>query len=193
MFTGPAAADWSGIYVGVFGNVDIVDHDFVEGGGLGSANSDYTSGGGGVFAGFNRQHGMWVYGLEGQIGVDSHTETVTGVPGPGTMTSKVGVNGSVQARLGADMGRAMPFVSAGVAIAELDTFWPFGPAARSATLVGATVGAGVDVMVTENIFGRASYNFTYFGSEALEYCGGGCVMNHQVNTHSFKLGVGAKF
>lgn len=188
-----SSANWAGSYFGIYGEGAAVRHMFVEGAGLGSLNGSYGSWGGGLFGGHNWQSGATVYGIDMNIGYLGATETFTGVPGPGTMTSHIGVNGAIKARLGRDMGSLMPYLSGGLALAHLDTSWPLGPISRSGTLVGGVVGAGVDINVTDKMFLRGAYDFTYYGNSAYEYCGGPCVMNHQLNTHSFKIGFGAKF
>ena len=131
---------------------------------------------------------MMVCGVEGEAGYNGHSETVVGVPGPGALTSDIGFNGSVRARLGHKMGMALPFVSAGVAVARLDSDWP-GIMNRSATLVGGVAGIGVDYQFTDKVFGRAAYDFTFYGNKTIQYCPG-CLMRNSISTHTFKIGVG---
>jgi outer membrane immunogenic protein len=188
-----SAANWAGSYFGVYGEGAAIQHRFVEGAGLGSLNGAYGSWGGGVFGGHNWQQGATVYGIELSAGYLGSTATLSPVPGPLTMTSHIGANGAIKARLGRDMGNIMPFLEGGLALAHLDTFWPGGAVARSGALFGGVIGAGVDVKVTDNMFVRAAYDFTYYGNTSYEYCGGLCVMNHQLNSHSFKFGLGMKF
>ncbi|TIN15157.1 MAG: porin family protein, partial [Mesorhizobium sp.] len=67
-------------------------------------------------------------------------------------------------------------------------------AQRDATLVGGIVGAGVDVALTDNVFLRGEYDFSFFGKKSLQYCGGIiCVLEHEVQTHDFRIGVAMKF
>ncbi|MCB1382971.1 MAG: porin family protein [Notoacmeibacter sp.] len=185
-------AGWSGAYFGIYADGAIINHKYTEPV-LGSVTRNYSSFGGGVFAGYNWQNGMLVYGLDANLGMLAKTATLTGIPGPVVMTDKVGLNGALKARLGYDMGRVLPFVAAGVTAAQLDTFWPGGPARRNAVIWGGVIGAGADIKLTDMLFVRAEYDFSIYGTKSLSYCGPVCTLRHSVNTHEFKIGLGIKF
>ena len=184
---------WQGAYAGVFGAGTLEHYNIHEpniGAGVTHNVGSPTVGG---FAGYNFQSGNIVYGVEGEVGYRFKKSTFDDIPGPGTMEVSTGLFGSFKGRVGLDMGAYMPFVTAGVTAAKLETFYPGGPAERDATLVGGIVGAGVDVALTHNIFLRGEYDFSYFGKKSLEYCGGGCQLDYKVQQHDFRVGVGLKF
>jgi outer membrane immunogenic protein len=59
-------------------------------------------------------------------------------------------------------------------------------------MVGYTVGAGTDVKLTEQVFARAEYRYTDFGSEEFNLPGVGTAEFDSTN-HRVMLGVGMKF
>lgn len=183
---------WQGPYAGVFG-AGTLEHYKIHAPGEGDFSDSVGSPTIGGFAGYNFQSGNIVYGIEGEIGYRFKESSFDNVPGPEDLDISTGLFGSLKGRVGMDMGRYMPFVTAGVTAAELKTFWPGGPAERDATLVGGIVGAGVDVALTHNVFLRGEYDFSFFGKKSLEYCGANCVLEHKVQTHDFRIGVAMKF
>jgi outer membrane immunogenic protein len=61
----------------------------------------------------------------------------------------------------------------------------------SNTMIGWTAGAGADMMVTENIFGRVEYRYTDFGSE--DFTLGGTTADVSDKNHRINFGLGMKF
>jgi outer membrane immunogenic protein len=59
------------------------------------------------------------------------------------------------------------------------------------TLVGWTAGAGIDVKMTENVFGRIEYRYTDFGSRTFNTGSG----DQSVSSHDNRVtfGIGMKF
>jgi outer membrane immunogenic protein len=186
----PVTYDWSGPYIGVSGGGALAHHTMVTGP---SATENFGLPTLAVFGGYNWQSSNIVYGIDGSVGYRFGKHTQTGVSGPGTMETKLGLDGALRGRIGMDMGAFLPYVAAGITATQLRTFWPFGPAERDTTLVGGTVGVGADVKLSEKMFLRAEYDFSAYGTKTLNYCGGGCVMDHKLQTHDFIVGVGYKF
>jgi outer membrane immunogenic protein len=184
--------NWQGSYVGVFGAGSLEHFDFSEPGDPGEGG-DRGSAGIGGFAGYNFQYGRIVYGVEGELGYRFRKSHFDDLSGPGKFDSSLGLFGSLKGRVGVGMGKFLPYATAGVTAARLDTFWPGGPAERDTTLFGGIVGAGVDVALTEKIFLRGEYDFSFFGKKTLEYCGGDCLLEHKHQAHDFRIGVGMKF
>jgi outer membrane immunogenic protein len=112
---------------------------------------------GGVFAGYNLQNGLFVYGIEGDVGY-------SGVKGDNGITeTKSGFEGSLRGRLGvAVTNDILLYGTAGGAAERLKVSDPAG--SDSNALLGWTAGAGVDVKLTEQVFGRIEYRYTDFGS-----------------------------
>jgi len=186
---------WQGPYAGVFGAGTLEHYHIQEpppfaGDGVSRHNvSSFSLGG---FGGYNFQSGKIVYGVEGELGYRFKKSTFNDVPGADTLDVSTGLYGALKGRVGIDMGQYLPFVTAGVTATRLKTFFPDGPAEVDKTLTGGLVGAGVDVALTHNVFLRGEYDYSYFGKTTLSYCAG-CLLEHTVQTHDFKVGVALKF
>jgi outer membrane immunogenic protein len=59
------------------------------------------------------------------------------------------------------------------------------------TMVGWTAGAGVDVKMTDRVFGRLEYRHTNYGDKTFTL--GGTSRNVDVNQNRLMLGVGVQF
>jgi outer membrane immunogenic protein len=189
----PAAVayDWSGPYLGIQGGGTYVRSRIFD-----QYGGDYQKFGGpvlGIFGGYNWRASNLVYGLDGSIGYRFGENTIHIEGGPGEMETKLGWEGSLRGRIGADMGAFLPYVAAGVTATQLRTYWPLGHVARGATLVGWTAAIGADVKVTNQVFLRAEYAYSNYSSKKLEYCGPICSMSYRPQTHDFLMGVGYKF
>lgn len=170
------ADNWSGIYTGVFGGYDWANADATGG-------ADIDGWNGGVFAGVNRQNGVLVYGVEGDIGLSGADATVAGT------TVDKGVFGSVRARAGYDANPFLIYGTAGVAAAK----GKISAAAGSDSNIhyGWTAGAGVDTKLTDNVFGRVEYRYSDYGSK--NYTIGGGTVSSGFTEHSVRAGIGMKF
>jgi outer membrane immunogenic protein len=169
-----SAYNWSGVYLGAtigFGwantNVTELDNysfsDFV-----GDTEFDFDSDGilGGAFIGYNWQSGNFVYGVEADIsatGIDNAVENTMN-PGSGeSFSTNIDWFGTVRGRLGYAADRWMPYVTGGVAFADItssyndpedDNF-----AVASGTVWGWTIGAGAEYALTDNWTLRGEYLF----------------------------------
>lgn len=139
---------------------------------------------GGAFGGYNFQNGMFVYGGE----VDLNYANLEGdMPG---VESKTTLDGSLRARLGiAATDSILIYGTAGGAAQSLKIADAFGSDRN--TLLGWTAGAGVDVKVTENIFARAEYRYTDFGSK--DFNTGSGVQSVSSRDNRVMFGLGMKF
>lgn len=187
-----APSGWAGGYAGVLGAASLQHYDVYEPNIGDGVTDDDWSPTLGAFAGYNWQSNNIVYGVEGEIGYRFGEDDFDDVPGPGLFEISTGLYGKLKGRVGMDMGNWMPFVTAGITAAELNTN-AIGFAERDGTMFGGLIGAGADVALGDAIFVRAAYEFSYFGKETYEYCGGGCVLEHKVQTHDFILGLGMRF
>ncbi|TWG67581.1 outer membrane protein [Aminobacter sp. J44] len=173
-------ATWAGPYAGVqlgygfSGSVETPGNDIETDGFLG-----------GVFGGYNFQSGQFVYGLEGDINYNDADGSNAGV------RARSRYDGSIRAR-------------AGMAVTDdVLVYGTFGGAAEklrvsddagnrdSNTMLGYTVGAGVDARLTEKVFARGEYRYTDYGSEDFNL--GGTVSEYDSSNHRVTLGVGYKF
>jgi outer membrane immunogenic protein len=139
---------------------------------------------GGAFGGYNFQNGMFVFGGEVDL-------NYAGLKGDALGTeSRSGIDGSLRARLGvAATDNVLIYGTAGGAAQSLKIEDAFGSDRN--TLLGWTAGAGVDVKVTENVFGRVEYRYTDFGSTDFNTGSGSQSVSSRDNRVMF--GVGMKF
>jgi outer membrane immunogenic protein len=175
----PPVASWAGPYAGVslgYGFSGTTTPD------TGDIDTDGFLGG--VFAGYNLQNGLFVYGIEGDVGY-------SGVKGDNGITeTKSGFEGSLRGRLGvAVTNDILLYGTAGGAAERLKVSDPAGD--DSNALLGWTAGAGVDVKLTEQVFGRVEYRYTDFGSADFNTGSGPQSVDSKENRVTF--GIGMKF
>lgn len=177
-----AAYDWSGVYIGaqagyVWGD-GRVGQTFAP-----DAFENYgwaysPSGGfGGLYAGYNKQlESGVVLGIEGDYNFASIKDTTlyraldVAEPASGG-EFRLNAIGSVRIRAGYALGRWLPFVTGGLAVAtykhttvHLPGSVPY--ADVSETISGYTVGGGAEYAVTDNWVVRGEYRFADFGRHA---------------------------
>ena len=116
---------------------------------------------GGIHGGYRQQFGNWVWGgaLTVPLIADEARFTVPGLGFPNEVQFRGSVRGSVQ--LGRAIGRVMPYISAGIGASWIRGRERIGatlsPWANATHLV-TTVGAGVNIAITENLSAGFAYN-----------------------------------
>ena len=180
----PPLNTWSGAYAGVsLGYAFSGDTEFSNG-----IDPNNTVGTDGFllngFAGYNWQAGNIVAGVEGDVGYNWADGSNAGA------TSDAGVEGSLRARLGYVVSpNVLLYATAGGAAKSLEVADPFGFSDKN-TMIGWTAGAGADVMVTENVFGRVEYRYTDFGSDTYNLS---VPTEVDAKDHRITVGLGMKF
>jgi outer membrane immunogenic protein len=140
--------------------------------------------GGGVFGGYQMQNGAIVYGAEADVGYGNADGRNA------TLGAKTGAEGSLRARVGvAPSDRVLIYGTAGGAVGNVKA--TDGVGADSNTMLGYTVGAGVDAKVTEKVFVRGEYRYTDLGKDNFNLGGGRQRISQ--DTSSVRLGLGLKF
>lgn len=180
----PPLATWSGAYAGVTVGYGFSGRTTDD---LGGVNNEIGTDGfiGGAFVGYNYDAGGVVVGAEADVGYNWMDGTNAGV------ASDSGVEGSLRARLGyAVMPNVLVYATAGGAAKQLELSDAAG--SDKQTMLGWTAGAGADVLITDNIFGRVEYRYTDFGSETFN-TGAGGDRNVDDKGHRINFGVGMKF
>ena len=138
----------------------------------------------GAFAGWNMQNGAFVYGAEADINYSTVDGAVVGAAG------RSGLDGSLRARLGyAITDQILLYGTGGVAAQELKYYTP--GVTDENTMIGWTAGAGVDALLTENIFGRVEYRYTDFGKDTFATNLGPAEVDNR--DHRISVGLGFKF
>lgn len=169
---------WSGPYAGV-----ALGYGFGETNTPGGAiDTDGFLGSG--FAGYNFQQGPLVFGAEADAGYNAIEGTSAGT------TAEGGFDGSLRARMGvAVTNDVLVYGTAGGAAARHEIADAAG--SDSQTLLGWTAGAGVDAMLTDQVFGRAEYRYSDFGSETFNTGSG--AQSVDATQNRIQLGLGVKF
>lgn len=139
--------------------------------------------GGGLYGGYNLQSDKIVYGAEADLnysGVDSTKADVT-------TTQKL--NGSVRGRVGYDLDSFLVYGTAGIAATDLKA--ADRTSSENNTLIGLTVGAGVEGKVTDTIIARGEYRYTDYQSQTFNLDKG--AVDRGMKEHSVNLGLGVRF
>ncbi|MBN9071226.1 MAG: porin family protein [Rhizobiales bacterium] len=139
---------------------------------------------GGAFAGYQWQNDNFVYGLEGDINYNGMSGSNAGEQ------SRTKIDGSLRARLGyAVTPDVLLYGTAGGAAERLKISDAAGSDSNS--MLGWTVGAGADVKITEQLFGRVEYRYSDYGSK--DFDTGAGVSRIKDSDHRITFGVGMKF
>jgi len=190
MAPAPAAIfSWDGLYVGIHGgwgwgdaeSSTIVDMD-VEGGFAGGQ------------IGYNWQLAGIVVGIEADVSWSG----IDGDRGPGVVpqTTKHELDwfGTVRGRLGIPMGRALPYVTAGVAFGEATrTTTAGGGASAEASHTGYAVGGGVEWALNQTLSAKVEYQYLDLGEETYKFPIAGPDPKVDLTAHTVRLGLNARF
>ena len=124
-----------------------------------SEDSDFI---GGIHGGFMHSFDQIMLGVEGDLSFTDVSEGFDGFEGIGVEADFLG---SLRARAGWKMDNIMPYLTAGVAVGDLEyTFFFGGPVdSENDTRVGFVGGGGFEVMFAEGWSGRAEVLYYDFG------------------------------
>jgi len=190
----PGVVSWGGPYVGLNlggdwgqlpGSVSVGSTGSIPGTTRhlnGSTNAAVTGGG---QAGYNYQIDNFVLGVEGDFrggGLDTRTGVppggLTNFPSGSNFKASSDWNGSVRGRVGYAWNQFLFYGTGGVAFADVSLKTRFAPgtapdgtalpgssSSQSTTLIGPTVGGGIEYAVTPNISVAGEYRYTDYGSD----------------------------
>jgi outer membrane immunogenic protein len=162
----PPIYPWGGYYFGVYGGGAFgkSSHDAL----LPSGSFDTSGAVVGGTIGFNFLVGGWVAGIEFDAGwANIKGSTSTNCLGAGCRTESSGLV-TLRGRAGPALGRVLPYVTAGVAFGEINPTTAIGTS--SAYLTGYTVGAGVEVALSQAWFGKVEYLYVDLGRYSCGPC-----------------------
>ncbi|MEO0542838.1 MAG: outer membrane beta-barrel protein [Pseudomonadota bacterium] len=174
-----ASNDWSGVYVGGFGGYTAGDFDTSQSR-VGADGYEI-----GVFAGYDHVIDGYIIGGEADITLGS----VGGVDNSSTTNLEKRINGSLRARAGLVFNQVLIFGTAGLAVTGTEA--AINDEADTATHLGWTVGAGVDMKITERLFGRLEYRYTDYDSKTFSI--GSTAVSSGLDEHSLRAGLGIRF
>lgn len=158
---GPPRYLWTGMYVGLQAGYGWGDSRHVDANGVATSRFDTDGFVGGGTLGFNYQTGQIVWGLETDISY-ADVSGSTSVLGFG-YTSSMDWLWTVRGRIGLDMNGWMPYITGGLAVADISASSLGGAASNSDTKAGWTVGGGVEVKMDRNWSFKAEYLFVDLG------------------------------
>ncbi len=125
---------------------------------------------GGTF-GYSWQQGAWVTGLDGDYSwshvAGSSDNCGANSSAPHACGANMGSFGTFRGRLGYAMGSTggwLPYVTGGLAVAEIKSWDAFWPASSSNFRAGWTIGGGIETILATNVTFRLEYLYADFGS-----------------------------
>jgi outer membrane immunogenic protein len=166
----PARVDWSGLYLGgVTGHAwSEGRHDNLTGGGDGDFDFDGWSAG--LRAGYDRQHGSFVYGVVTDFALSEAEERGIGLDNRLDL-ERIGIDylGTLRARAGLSIGSSLIYATAGAAYAGLDLYDDGDNSTKG--MWGWTVGGGVETFISEQQTFSIEYLHADFGDETFNVDG----------------------
>lgn len=192
---------WAGFYVGAQVGYAWTNSDTVLFSAPGARFNTVTYGVdndgfiGGLHAGYNWQRGALVYGLEADIEFADvkSSYTILGFRGAGENN----LRGSLRARVGYSFDRALLYVTAGLAMASVESTILVGATrfSGSDTNYGWTIGAGVEYALTNNWSTRIEYRYTDLGDYKMRVTALGTngFSSADLTDHSVRVGVSYRF
>jgi len=178
---------WAGFYLG--GSLAYGWGEGRTSGQIGSLAFDQDGVLGTVFAGYNWQSGMMIYGLEADVGtgnLSASRPTAFGI-----LQSDLNALGSFRGRLGVLVTPSlMLYGTAGLAWADMDFNLSDGKA-RSETFMGYQLGLGSELMLSDKVNLRFEYIYTDLGDERVIH--GGMTNNYDPDFHQIRAGIVLKF
>ena len=181
-----APITWSGFYIGAHAGGAWGESRHTDSDGVTSGDFDIDGFVGGATLGYNHQTGRLVLGVEADVSGGDIEGSVGGVCEI-TCASSIDVLWTIRGRLGYDMGRWMPYVTAGLAVADAEA--SLGDISGSETLTGFAVGGGAEVKLGGNWSLKAEYLFTSL--DEFEYADG--LEADFDELHVARVGVNYKF
>jgi outer membrane immunogenic protein len=220
--TALAADDWTGAYAGLqFGTLSAmqdVNNVSTTAGVVRSWSPDPDGASGGIFLGYNWQHGMsLVYGVEAELnwsGANGRSGVTTPATGPGGGTlvevveTRVSRTAALRGRIGYALNATLLYATAGLAWIDHDGVYrgtfttgagvPVGstPQPWSDTARGWTAGIGVEQEFGGRWVGRIDYRYTDLGGlfyRPVGPTGGTNNFLGDLRTHAVRVGIAMRF
>jgi outer membrane immunogenic protein len=150
-------ASWAGPYAGISLGYGFGGHADARDAGVNVKTKGFI---GGVFGGYNWQQDNFVYGAEADLGYNGVKGDSAGI------NAKGGLDGSLRARLGyAVTPEILLYGTGGLAVKDQKIDDSVTLVNDNKAMLGWTAGAGTDIKITDNVFGRVEYRYTDYGSK----------------------------
>ncbi len=189
-YAAPSAFNWAGGYVGIGVGGGWLQVDRTDSTGV---TNNYSGSGwlGGAFAGYNfqlTQNVLW--GVEASLNANNTKGNDAGTGGA-TDTTKFSWDGTFNGRVGAPFGPALIYATGGLALAGVSETNSAAGLSGPTTLVGWDIGAGLDVALTDKLFGRIGMKHKSYGSAA--YAGSSISsFKNKTTSQEVMIGLGMK-
>jgi outer membrane immunogenic protein len=191
VYSAPAFS-WSGYYVGInagygFGKSRWTDTTF------GGTTGDFNVKGAvvGATLGYNIQTGVWVYGIEGDIGVSTIKGTDNTICGALGCETKNTWLGTARGRLGYSFDRWLPYLTAGAAFGDIKG--SNGTGSVTKTQIGWTAGAGVEYAFLGSWSAKLEYLYADLGKATCSASSCGSDLEVKFKTNLVRVGVNYRF
>jgi outer membrane immunogenic protein len=194
------AFNWSGAYVG--GNIGAnwvnISLPPIATAGHNGSTAAIT---GGLQAGYLWQTGQIVYGLETFLNFDGNSKTFSYINGYNGNTyserEREDLDFGVRGRLGYAIDRFLPYVSAGVTFADLNSRLYNATAnlydSKTTLRTGYQFGGGLEYAITNNWTARGEYTFSDYGHYKVGYGQNGQAYGHDVTDNALRFSINYKF
>jgi len=159
---------WQGIYGGLYaGGGAIVNDISLPGGSFNGVGGEGLLGG--AMIGYNFQMGRIVFGVQGEVGL-ADLGTELNIPGTVLVEAAPDWTADVSLRAGLEVSqRALAYIIGGYSYADygVDISGIGGPpdGSYSQDYHGWHLGAGLDALMTDNVFVGVEYRYTQYGGE----------------------------
>ena len=190
------AYDWSGFYGGVYTTAFAEGHSTHNNLSTGNTTGEFDLDGRmtGIALGFNKQQGQLVFGGEVDAGfgsIEGNTEVICSLGGCVTDVASVF---TARGRVGFAYGPFLPYLTAGLALANVEVDINNGLGEGDENLLGYAIGLGSEYAVTDRFTLKADLIYTDFKDFEVEVdAGGGSTVTDEIETDVMMLRVGANF
>jgi outer membrane immunogenic protein len=179
---------WTGLYVGLNGGYGFGISRWTN---VTGTSGDFDISGGliGGTLGYNLQTGLWLWGLEADLGASWIKGNGCG---GGFCETRNNWLGTARGRIGYASGSWLPYVTGGVAFGDIE-MTPFAAASETETKVGWTVGAGLEYAFVGALTLKAEYLYVDLGKANCTAATCGLVNDVKFNTSIVRAGVNYRF
>ena len=191
VYVGPGFT-WSGLYVGINGGYAWGDATVSNA--LGSFTTDSQDGWllGGTL-GYNLQTGVWVWGLEGDIGYafinGNVSNTIAGCPGCELKNTWFA---TARGRIGYAWDRWLPYITGGAAFGGMKLTGPTGASVTESNF-GWTVGAGIEYAFLGNWSAKIEYLYADLGNGECDAATCGITTDFETKLNIVRAGLNYRF
>ena len=187
-YVGPAAANWTGFYVGLNGGYGFGTSDWD----IPAVSPDPSGYLAGATIGYNFQTGLWVWGFEADIDwADMKGDTACG---GGSCETEMDWFGTARLRIGyAGWNNWLPYLTGGAAFGDVKADLTTTGSTASSMQIGWTAGVGLEYAFRSNWSAKIEYLYADLGSFDCGAACGGTSTNVSFTTNIVRAGLNYRF